>query len=371
MKLILQRAIAVLMLMLALAGSVAAGDMGPVNRLVYFLAADADGVQQVYQLLLDGQSEPRQITSGSGDVLSYGVAYDGLSIAYIRDGQLWLQPIHDSAAEALTPLGAAPYFGAPVYSVDGDYIAYADNGVWLFDLANRTTRQLLENVPINPDGSNMAEMRSFLPERFIRDATGKETKLLVDVGVWEWNTAGVVDLASGTLTLLEGQDHISLLPLYGERVLVYGNSALDGAFALHLAQNLDEINAYDEVLKFSDVTDATLYAEQAVEIHPGTVRVVGTSLGADPAIPTAFRLDVNLMEATHTAVTLFTLPTSQTGSTLLAALSPDGAILPVYQDALWSPTGGVNGRVLLFDVMTGKTLDVALPEMVGQFRWQP
>ncbi len=349
--------------------AVTAQDAGAVNRLAYYMAADESGVQQVYQLLLDGQNEARQITQAGSDVQTFGVAYDGLSIAYISGGQLWLQPIHTDTAEALASISTSQFFSSPVYSQDGDYIAYADNGLWLLDLATRETRQLLQDVPVAEDGSNMAEFRIYQPDMFARGENGREDKLILKVGIWEWQTAGVYDLVSGQLQVLEGQLHTSLLPLYGGRALLYGNGGVAGEMALHIAESLDDINSYTEAVGFSELTDATLFAKQAVEIAPGTVRIFGETIGANPAEASIFSFDYDLMAGTAGEVNILTLPQSNTGSSIAGPLSPDGSLFPAYQDALWTDNGSLYGAVSIHNALTGTVMDVALPETVSLFQW--
>lgn len=59
----------VLMLMLVVGTTVIhAQDAAP--RIGYFLKMDDNGVQQVYQLPMDGQSEARQVTHATSSVLT-------------------------------------------------------------------------------------------------------------------------------------------------------------------------------------------------------------------------------------------------------------------------------------------------------------
>ncbi|NWF70872.1 MAG: hypothetical protein HXY40_17440 [Chloroflexi bacterium] len=359
------------LLALAVTLTAHAQDTGSVPRVSYFTAADQNGVQQVYQLLLDGQSAARQITRAASDVLTFGAAYDGLSIAYISGGQLWGQSVHTEEPVLLATLSAASMFSSPVYSQDNQYLAYADNGVWLLDLGTRATRQILADVPLLQDGSNMADYRLYQPVRFVLDAAGRAAQLVVDVYVWEWKTVGVYNLLDDTWQQLANQNYTSLLPLSGGRVLIYGNNALSGAPALAFAASLDNINAYTEVVRFADITDATLFAEQAVEITPGVVRIVGSALVSAAAGETAFfAFDYNLISGAG-EVRFVTLPASSTGSTMIGQIAPDGTLLPVYSDALWTDTGSVYGALTLFDVATGEPVAAPLPETVGLLRWQP
>ncbi len=339
------------------------------TRIGYYLKADANGVQQVYQLPLDGKSEAQQITHAASDVLTFGAAYDGLSVAYISGGQLWLQPIHTEEAEALASVSAKQFFRSPVFSQDGQYVAYPDNGLWLLDLGTRETRQLLTNVDVKADGSNMDEFRLYWPDRFVTDADGKATKLIVDVGVWEWNTVGVYDLASGDLQVLEGQVHTDLLPLSDGRVLLYGNTGVGGEPILHIADSLDDINSYTEVLKFGSVTSATLFTEQAVEVQPGVVRIFGQSIGAFPDQVKTFILDYDLNTNRVGEVHMTFIQNDSQNPVNLGALSPDGKVLPVHLDAQFTEAGTPNGSLILVEL--GADTVTPIDGTVGLFRWQP
>ncbi|MBI1279508.1 MAG: hypothetical protein GC179_15365 [Anaerolineaceae bacterium] len=338
------------------------------TRISFYLKADASGIQQIYQQLLDGQAEARQISHAASNVLTFGVAYDGLSVAYVSEGQLWLQPIHMEEAEALTKVSALQFFHSPVFSPDGQYIAYADNGLWLLDLGTRETHELLANVEVNADGSNMSEFRLYAPEKFVMDKDGKASKLVVNVGIWEWNTAGIYDLESGNFQMLEGQMHTDLLPLSDGRVLLYGNTAVSGEPVLHIADSLDDINNYTEVLKFGSVTSATLFAEQAVELQPGVVRVFGQSMGAFPDQVKTFILDYDLNTNIVGQVHMTFIQNSSQNPINLGTLSPDGKLLPVHQDVQYTDAGTPYGNVSLVEL--GADTVTPVDGTVGLFQWQ-
>jgi hypothetical protein len=342
--------------------------------ITYYLASDADNVQQVFQKSLERlDSESRQITHAETDVRSFGTAYDGLSIAYMSGGALWLQPIHSETPEKLAALSIERFFSAPVYSADNQYIAYADNGVWLFDLSTRETRRLLEDVQVLPDGSNMAEMRLYRPVGFVLDENGSSEKLILNVGVWEWQSAGVYDLITDELQILAdgSQFHTDILPLSDGRALLFRNNAVAGEFALHLAHSLDDINSYEKILDFASLTDATLFASQAVEIASGVVRVFGQSITPPTADTTVFNFDIDLNTGERSDVRFTVLRPSTTGSTFEGMLSPDGTLAPIYTDTLFNDQGGVYGGVYLLDVITEEAIDVTYPPTIGDFGWQP
>lgn len=346
-----------------------AQDMGHVQRNTYFLAADASGVQQIFQVVIGSSDKPRQVSSASSDVLTFGVSHDGLSLAYISGDQLWLQPIHSESAEALAPVLREQSFGRPVYSPDDEYIAYANDGIWLLDLSTRQTRQLLQDVRMEDLGSSTADFRIYTPSRFVRGSDGRPQKLVVHIGVWEWLTAGIYDLETGDLQLLEGQVNNYALPIYGDKVLLYGNGGMAGEFGLHLAESLEDINSYRKVLDFSDLTNESLYAEQAVEIAPGKVRVFGSVMDV---LRRVFYVDVDLMAGTSSELTFITLSNNQRNNVLIGRLSPDGALLPVYHYAGWSEAGDAYGEFQMLDLATGLPLEsLSYPQKIGLLRWQP
>lgn len=364
----LHKGIHLLVLFLLGMNAAYAQDMGPVSRVTYYMAADANGVQQVFQQTL-GTREARQVTHAANDVNTFGVAFDGLSIAYVSGEQLWLQPIHTEDAEALAPVTARHFSHTPVYSPDGEYIAYANDGVWLYDLAKRETRQLLNDVQIAPSGENAGEFQIHFPERFVRGTDGKPAKLIVDVGVWEWNTVGVYDLATSDFHILEGQNYITLLPLYGDKVLLYGNTGVSGTPGLALAENLDDLNTYQPILDFGAVTAAPLFAEKAVEIHPGVVRIFGQGISAFPDEVKYFYMDYNVMEDTVGQVHILTLRNESGGLVYMGEPSPDGSLLPVYHDGQYTDWGTVSGSLEILDLASGE--NTALAGTTGVFNWQP
>lgn len=337
------------------------------TQISYYTAADADGIWQVYQQLLGTDAQDaRQITHAAADVNTYGAAYDGLSIAYISENQLWLQPIHTEEAEALADVnnGDNP-ISAPVYSQDGQYIAYASNGVWMVDLATRETRELLSNTLLEPDANNSAEFTLLNPEVFVAGSDGKAAQLIVDMGVWEWNTVGVYDLATGTLQKLEGQFHTDLLTLSNGKVLLFGNSRMGGESALHIADSLSDINTYTEAVRFADITTTNLHGEQAVEIQPGIVRVTGQAFDENIVGATVFYFDYDVNADTASEVHLVTWPEGTDFRSIAGEISPDGTLLPVYLDS------GTDVQLELVNVTTDEVITMAFPEKFGNVRWQP
>lgn len=366
-------------------------------RIGYYLAADANSIQQVYQLLMDGASEARQITHSNSDVITFGAAHDGLSVAYMSDTQLWLQPIHTEEPEALVTISATQFFAAPVFSADDQTIAYTNDGVWLLDLATRTSYQILPNVELKEDAITTGEFHFYKPEAFVLDAEGKAARLIVDVGVWEWDTrgvyewytVGVYDLVSTQLQEFAVKDNtsISLLPLSDGRVLFYSNSDFTGESALYVADTLDDINAYTKVLDFAGITDGSLSAAQVIEVLPGVARVVGSVIDPSPlstqrlfgpavdpstvSTQSVFHFNYDVSAGTATDVQFIPLM-DMTQVIESARLSPDGRLMPVYANAIHNSMGIMMfGELKFIDLVAGAVVTIDVPKSVSGFVWQP
>lgn len=360
------------LLTLALATAIQAQDETSTDLPVYYIAVDAEGVQQVYQHLLDGQSEPRQLTHATSNIINFGVAYDGLSVAYLTSNQLWLQPLHTEEAEALAPITATQFLSGPVFSPDGQYVAYTDNGIWLLDLSTRVSHQILENVDLEEGATNAREFRIYQPKKFLLNEGGKAAKLLVDVGVWEWNTDGIYDLVTRELQEFAPHEHVhgALLPLSDGRVLLYGNNGFAGEFALHMADSIDDINTYTKVLDFSEVVNGTLWADQAVEIAPGVVRIYGPGIGGTSESPTVLYFDYDVNADTASEVQFVELSGDATQMTISGPLSPDATLVPIYYNATFDGMGSVAGALSLVDLATGEAIAADVPASVSAFHWQ-
>lgn len=358
--------------------SIQAHSSDTLSNPVYFVAGDNHGISQVFQYLVGSDQPARRITHSASDVIRFGVAYDGLAIAYISDDQLWLQPIHSHEAESLTTIeNTMNIWTNPIFSQDGNYVAYEDNGVWLYDLANRQTRQILQDVPLAETASNANEYRGFKPQVFIANEAGTVTSLRVDISKWEWNTTGVYDLETGELLELDSQLHSDILPLADGRVLVFGNSGAGGEGSLHLADSLAEINNAERLVLFHELTEGTLFAEQAIEVETGIVRVFGsaTTLTQNPEQTLHFYFDFELnTSAVRGDVKIINLAESVQAQDVYAdafELSPDGNHLPLYVNPRFGDASIIYGEVNILNFVTGETTALSTVQSVSAFQFQP
>lgn len=357
---------ALVMTIAAMTGSNAQEAEQVVHNL-YYIAADDNGVQQVFTQTIGGDDDSaRQVTNADANVITYSIAGDGLAIAYASDGQLWLQPIHTEEAEALATLTEpAPTVRGVVFSADGDYIAYSDNGIWLLDLATRETELVLADIPMAEDAPSFDTLRAFQPVAFARDDEGEETKLVVESWLFEGKTIAVLDLNTGEVSELEPFLHHSLLVTESGKVLLYGNGQVGpDEQRIRVASSLDDLNTHEVAVEFNQFPSEGLYASEAVEISPDMVRVIGTGwVNIAEGLMAAFVLDLDLAAGTVVEFSFIDHPISE--------LSPDGEIGVIYHDLTYTENAENSGSVELIDLTTGEALDVQLPETVSAVQWLP
>jgi len=164
---------------------------------LYFLSSRS-GRQQVWRLDADGIGL-HQITNESLDVDGYDVSRTDGTVAYVTDNQLYLINSDGSQRRLLVDNSAADpdaedFFypqaiSAPRFSPNGETLAYAQNGVWVFAVATNQAAQLLTNqLEIFDDGSAPAN-ELYFPEQWAPD----NTQLVISVAQGEGGTLAVLD----------------------------------------------------------------------------------------------------------------------------------------------------------------------------------
>lgn len=113
----------------------------PLPANLYFLAPQA-GVVQVWRLPADS-NPPHPLTAAPADVVAYDVAPAGQQVVYVSGGAIWLAALGGAEATQIAALSDPNGMGMPAFSPDGKQIAYADGGIWLYDLASGEARRLV------------------------------------------------------------------------------------------------------------------------------------------------------------------------------------------------------------------------------------
>jgi hypothetical protein len=341
-----------------------------------FIAADDNGVLQVWQLSADGDTVS-PLTSAEKSVVDYDVSADGLKIAYTSGQAVWLKILDGSEPFEVMPL-TEPLRGAyPVFSADGEQLAFANGGLYLLDtVAGAEPRLLIEDVPLEEGMESVAPVRFYTPLQFVEGTDW----LIVQVWLWEGGSVGVMNTQTGEFEELELLQHTELLPLSDGRALIYGNNAVFGDYNLEIAASLDDINSSEVLLDLETVSAsdaAPLFVDQAVEIEPGMVRVLGSTFNFNAVSVDApyFYFDLNLDTGEISELMPFTPAASrEQGQTWVGAVSPDGSLIVQYRDlhvaTNLNSSGIVFGQLEVYDFMTGEFHTPEVEQPAASFQWQ-
>jgi Tol biopolymer transport system component len=129
---------------------------------LYFVSNDDSGIAQVYRLETDGKTV-KQITLEPVAVGLYDVSLADGSVAYVANNQLLLVNADGSNRHVLVdgglldPNNRMTSLHHPIFSPDGKTIAYAHNGLNLYNVATGVSRLVLQDafsrpVKFSPDG---------------------------------------------------------------------------------------------------------------------------------------------------------------------------------------------------------------------------
>ena len=182
------------------------------SRPLYFLGKDSQSLNQVYRIERDGKTQI-QLTFESVPVTDYDVSRVDGSIAYVASNQLLLANADGSNRRVLIDGGSsADLRGSynPVYSPDGKTLAYARDGLNLYDFSTGLTNLVLADQPLG--GSLPPEI--YVPDKFSPNGT----KLLLKVAhppdsPW---TAAIYSISTKTLIQIVGENEsLSCCTMYG------------------------------------------------------------------------------------------------------------------------------------------------------------
>lgn len=335
----------------------------------YFISADENGVLQVWQLADDG-STATPVTNAAESVVDYAISPDGTQLAYINGQTLWLQT-PDETLEIASPSGGRRP-GSPVFNEDGSQLAYANGGLWLYDLASKESQLLYEDNPYRREMTDVDPVRYYSPVEFVDD------KLIVRVGLWEGYSPGVYDFESGEIEELDRFRPSNLLTLSDGRVIVYGNGEVWGDPTLAIAESLEDINPTEILVNLETLSpSAPLFVRQAIEIAPGFVRVMGSTYNMEG--PTQFPLfyfdfDTETGELSADGIVGYDYARSgENEFTGQGMASPDAQFVAQYLNIEvntdLNPNGIDFGQLIFYELNTGETITSNFPGKVALFEW--
>lgn len=152
---------------------------------LYFINNDSIGVAQVFRLGSDGKSLT-QITSEPSAVGSYDASPVDGSVAYVVNNQLVLINADGSGRRMLVDGGpidpADPFITSltsPVFSPEGQTIAYSQQGLILYSLATGASNIVLQEMTTDPGTGTTVPRLVFIPQSYSPDGT----KILVTAAI--------------------------------------------------------------------------------------------------------------------------------------------------------------------------------------------
>jgi Tol biopolymer transport system component len=156
---------------------------------LYFLS-DAEGTNQIWRMESDGTTVA-QITHETAAVDSYDVSPADGTIAFVSSRQLFLMRPDGADRRLVADFGEGRW-GAPRFSPDGSLLAYAAEGIRLYEPATGSDRLLRANG----SGESVAGVAVLSPRAWSPDGRN----LLVSIGYYEGAELGILSVADGEVT---------------------------------------------------------------------------------------------------------------------------------------------------------------------------
>jgi hypothetical protein len=161
---------------------------------------------QVFRIETDGVTR-RQITSERVSVNEYDVSRVDGSVAYVANNQLLLINVDGSNRRVIADGGEVdpnnPFINtisSPVFSPDGQTLAYGHRGLRLYSFATGDANLILENQIDDVGGGLFVPRELYSPERYSPDGT----KLLITLGYYEGASSAIYDPETNALVRLVG-----------------------------------------------------------------------------------------------------------------------------------------------------------------------
>ena len=172
----------------------------------YYLGSDSAGLTQVFRIETDGVTQ-RQVTSEPVSVNEYDVSRVDGSIAYVANNQLLLLDADGSNRRIIADGGDMnpnnPFINtisSPVFSPDGQTLAYGHQGLRLYSFATGNSSLILENQIDDVGGGLFVPRELYSPERYSPDGT----KLLITLGYYEGASSAIYYPETNALVRLVG-----------------------------------------------------------------------------------------------------------------------------------------------------------------------
>jgi hypothetical protein len=181
---------------------------GLLPRSLYYLGTDNAGLTQVFRIERDGTTR-NQVTTETVNVLDYGISPVDGSVAYVIENQL-LRVNADGSDRRVLVEGEAidvnnPFvnrISSPVFSPNGQTLAYSYRGLNLYALATGVNNLVLENDTEEMSGGIVFPNELYIPEKYSPDGS----RLLITLAYYEGASAAIYYPDSKALVRLSGAE---------------------------------------------------------------------------------------------------------------------------------------------------------------------
>ena len=165
---------------------------------LYFLNNDGAGLAQVYRLDKDGVAVT-QLTFEPANVNDYDVSMMDGSVAYVSNNQLFTIKADGSNRSMIFNEGAV---SNPVWSPNGETIAFAYKGLNFYSIASGQSSRVLEDQ-VDDLGDGLTFPRElYWPESYSADGS----KLIITLGYYEGASSAIYYPNGGALVRLNGAE---------------------------------------------------------------------------------------------------------------------------------------------------------------------
>lgn len=175
---------------------------------LYYLSNDSAQISQVFRMERDGETMT-QLTFENSDVSEFDVSSVDGSLVYVWNNQLFTVNA-DGGNRAMIVDGGAidennPFLTTisnPVWSPDGQTIAYGHQGLSFYSIVGGQSNRVLENQINTMEGGFSFPEELYWPEMYSADGS----KLIITLGYYEGASTAIYYLNGGALVRLNGAE---------------------------------------------------------------------------------------------------------------------------------------------------------------------
>jgi hypothetical protein len=200
---------------------------------LYFLGNDSQAITQLYRMERDGKTKT-QLTFELTNVWDYDISRADGTIAYEVNNQLVLVNADGSNRRVLMERAPNPNMRDiydPIFSPDGQTLAFAHNGLNLYSLATGSSSLVIADQMNDIGDGTILPVETYRPESYSPDGT----KLLVALGHWEVAPSHAIYYPDTNTWIrhTEVTDYIYCCSFHGGPVWAADSSSFYGAASAH------------------------------------------------------------------------------------------------------------------------------------------